>query len=281
MFSRLFSFFRTKREPDPTPQAAPEMACEAEIHPEPATDADSIDPSLDEYPDDYPRDWHIRKRQILERDNYVCQAPGCCGKDIDIHHKIPRSKGGSHRADNLVALCRIHHAIVHLDMNKIEVTSDRCSIVSAHWNAGNHVPLHVRRYRRITKPELDHIREYFGLKCRNCGSEKWEGRFRVWNHTIRIRCPGCNGRWKLEAGLKEETATLLAMAFQPQRNPRIFTFDPNLIRGISPPKFYEGCPQCVRENREGYLKVKFSIWGRYIGCSEWPRCPYVRPFRSS
>ena len=280
MFSRLFNFFRGKRTPEPAPQADREDAPKTEAQTEPVPVAASVDPAFDEWKEGYPPDWEARRRLILERDNHICQAPGCCARASDIHHIIPRAAGGHHRADNLVALCRIHHAIVHLDTNKIEVDSARCTIVSRHWRAGFEIPIHVRRHRRVTDAELTRVREYFALRCRHCGSTEWKGYLRRWTSTILIQCPGCNGRWKLEVGLTEETATHLATTFLPTQNAGSFKFDLNLIRGIKPPTFFEGCAQCLRDGRDGYLRIKFSIWGRYIGCSKWPRCPRVKPFNS-
>ena len=70
-----------------------------------------------------------RYKQVLERDNYCCQRPigithykdifgrnekTYCGKtNIEIHHIIYRSQGGSDEPDNLVCLCREHHIEAH------------------------------------------------------------------------------------------------------------------------------------------------------------------------
>lgn len=279
---RIFSFIRIKRKPKQPPKAAP-IAPETETQPEPVPVTGSIDPALDEWAEGYPQDWPHRAFEILQRDKHTCQALGCYSKAVDVHHIIPRSKGGHHRADNLVALCRIHHAIVHLDSNKIEVSSKhskRCTIVSQHWNGNAFVPLHIRRFKRVTAAELTRIREYFGLKCRRCGSTAWNGHLRVSEYTIRIRCPGCNARWKLEAGLREETGAQLAMIFLPTQNVGRFAFDPKLIRGLEPLKAYEGCPECDRNGRGGFLiEKKDTERVPYIGCTlnEELNCPYVRP----
>lgn len=53
-----------------------------------------------------PRDTHrrITRRSILARDNWTCQY---CGSEssLTIDHVIPRSKGGEHVWENLVASC--------------------------------------------------------------------------------------------------------------------------------------------------------------------------------
>lgn len=54
------------------------------------------------------------KRIARERDNYTCQYPGCDvqSRHIDVHHKGKRSQRPDLKfdPDNLVCLCRKHHA---------------------------------------------------------------------------------------------------------------------------------------------------------------------------
>jgi|GEM_PF-745932 len=64
------------------------------------------------------------KAYIRDRDNYTCQI---CKKKIaniqnEVHHIIPRSKGGSDRPDNLILLCQNCHAKVHAE--KVSCTSN-------------------------------------------------------------------------------------------------------------------------------------------------------------
>ena len=283
MLGWLLRFFQKKRGQVQPREPVPASPCQTNLDEgtvlfagKPSPESLVIDPAFDEYPDGYPPDWNARRRQILERDGFTCQAAGCCWRAVDIHHETPRSKGGNHRAENLVSLCRVHHALVHLDTNVIKVSSSRCTIVSRHMRGNTEVDSFVRRFQRITSSELTEVRETFGLRCK-CGSAKWTGYLREKDSTIRIFCPNCGGRWLLEAGLREETATQLATLLEPTINPRRFKFDLSLIRGIAPPRSYEVCPACARNHREGHLKKKRFFWVHYIGCSEWPRCPYVRP----
>lgn len=62
----------------------------------------------------YPTDWDRRRRRVLERDGYTCQACGDRGGpygDVELHvdHILPKSRGGSHREENLQTLCRGCH----------------------------------------------------------------------------------------------------------------------------------------------------------------------------
>jgi hypothetical protein len=54
------------------------------------------------------------RKLVLERDNYTCQS---CkiqlpGTKLDIHHKIPTRKGGTHDHKNLVTLCKKCHKVI-------------------------------------------------------------------------------------------------------------------------------------------------------------------------
>ncbi|MBU1701161.1 MAG: HNH endonuclease, partial [Candidatus Eisenbacteria bacterium] len=53
--------------------------------------------------------------KILERDGWQCAAPGCSSRrSLEVHHIIPRARGGSDEPDNLITLCSVHHrGIVH------------------------------------------------------------------------------------------------------------------------------------------------------------------------
>jgi 5-methylcytosine-specific restriction endonuclease McrA len=53
------------------------------------------------------------RRAILDRDGHACRADGCNSTHrLQIHHKIPWSRGGTTDPDNLITLCWYHHQIV-------------------------------------------------------------------------------------------------------------------------------------------------------------------------
>jgi hypothetical protein len=49
------------------------------------------------------------QRQILERDRYRCQFPGCSERRVEVHHIQFKSQGGSDDPSNLLCLCPAHH----------------------------------------------------------------------------------------------------------------------------------------------------------------------------
>ncbi len=54
------------------------------------------------------------RREVLARDRHRCQAPGCeHTRFLEIHHRIPRSRGGTNRPENLITLCRACHRLWH------------------------------------------------------------------------------------------------------------------------------------------------------------------------
>lgn len=69
----------------------------------------------------YPPDWKDRKKKVYQRDDYICQQCGARGgrngtHELHAHHKVPKSKGGSHDLDNLVTLCKECHENKHPHM---------------------------------------------------------------------------------------------------------------------------------------------------------------------
>lgn len=53
------------------------------------------------------------REHALVRDKYTCQ---CCGKKncrVEVHHLLPRSRGGSDKLANLITLCTDCHHLVH------------------------------------------------------------------------------------------------------------------------------------------------------------------------
>ena len=59
------------------------------------------------------------RRAVLARDRHRCATPGC-GADafLEVHHVVPRSRGGSNQAANLVTLCGRCHAFVHEEASR-------------------------------------------------------------------------------------------------------------------------------------------------------------------
>jgi len=51
-----------------------------------------------------------REHRILERDGYRCAVPGCSShRNLQVHHVVFRSRGGSDAPENRIALCAWHH----------------------------------------------------------------------------------------------------------------------------------------------------------------------------
>lgn len=64
----------------------------------------------------YPPDWEELRQSILARDQYRCQeADGDCRGPLQIHHRLPLSKGGGNQEQNLITLCLYHHVLQHPD----------------------------------------------------------------------------------------------------------------------------------------------------------------------
>lgn len=60
--------------------------------------------------------WLALRKLVLRRDHYGCQACKSRGTDynpVDVHHLKFRSAGGGDVLENLLALCRRCHALVH------------------------------------------------------------------------------------------------------------------------------------------------------------------------
>jgi hypothetical protein len=54
------------------------------------------------------------RREVLARDRHRCQGPGCGRRRfLEIHHKKPRARGGTHEPANLVTLCAACHRLWH------------------------------------------------------------------------------------------------------------------------------------------------------------------------
>lgn len=65
--------------------------------------------------------WEKVRMRCLVRDNFQCQVSNCTEtrlRYLQVHHKQWRIHGGTHDLDNLVTLCRVHHAELHPHMRQ-------------------------------------------------------------------------------------------------------------------------------------------------------------------
>lgn len=64
-----------------------------------------------------PDNWQDIRNKALLRDDYKC---GNCGgsKDLNVHHIVPKGRGGTHNLSNLKTLCKDCHKKVHPFMSK-------------------------------------------------------------------------------------------------------------------------------------------------------------------
>jgi 5-methylcytosine-specific restriction endonuclease McrA len=59
-----------------------------------------------------PKDYSALHRQVLERDNWRCQACGSM-RNLEVHHIQFRSHSGSDLEQNLLTLCASCHKLSH------------------------------------------------------------------------------------------------------------------------------------------------------------------------
>lgn len=54
------------------------------------------------------------RREVLARDRHSCRAPGCDRtRFLEVHHVVPRKRGGSNGHENLITLCGACHRFWH------------------------------------------------------------------------------------------------------------------------------------------------------------------------
>lgn len=67
-------------------------------------------------------EWEKARMRALVRDEFRCQHPGCSESNLrllEVHHIRQRVHGGTHELENLVTLCRLHHAVLHPHLRRI------------------------------------------------------------------------------------------------------------------------------------------------------------------
>jgi 5-methylcytosine-specific restriction endonuclease McrA len=64
------------------------------------------------------------RRLVLARDRHRCQTPGCRHTHfLEIHHILPRARGGTNDPENLTTLCSACHALVHQRASQVRERS--------------------------------------------------------------------------------------------------------------------------------------------------------------
>lgn len=62
---------------------------------------------------DYPPDWDDRRTKVKKRDGESCSRCFSTSKELHVHHKVPLSRGGTNKIENLVLLCKDCHSEEH------------------------------------------------------------------------------------------------------------------------------------------------------------------------
>ncbi|MCL4295690.1 MAG: HNH endonuclease [Anaerolineae bacterium] len=64
--------------------------------------------------------WRKLRQEVMFRDGWRCQWPGCGRrKHQSVHHIIFREHGGQDEEANLITLCRSHHDYLHDQVRKL------------------------------------------------------------------------------------------------------------------------------------------------------------------
>ena len=77
------------------------------------------------------------RRQILAKYRHKCQRPGCSHtRYLHVHHKTPRSQGGSNAPENLTCLCSACHTLLHDKKLSANGSWVKSPAVAYEWSSG-------------------------------------------------------------------------------------------------------------------------------------------------
>jgi hypothetical protein len=69
------------------------------------------------------------RRLVWRRDHGACRMPGCrSARNLDIHHIVPRERGGSSECANLILCCTAHHQAIHDGILIVTGTSENLDV---------------------------------------------------------------------------------------------------------------------------------------------------------
>lgn len=124
-----------------------------------------------------PSDWPQRRREVLQRDEYMCRNcerhEDMRGVSLEVHHIVPRRRGGTHHKANLMTLCehchdRVHNGSVTTPDNPLGyVDRLREEVRSFQWRQANVTDIDPRSIARKvggTLPDQDSIKLHTGIR---------------------------------------------------------------------------------------------------------------------
>lgn len=271
----------------PTPVVTNEIPCDAKPVAPPILEPGVVYPLFDFFRDgigdsNYPPDWDARRAFVRARDNNRCQVTGCLSLcPLDVHHKTPIHEGGSHRLDNLVSLCQVHHWLLPNHSLVAERTDEaRFTMCRAHTRryrtrpGRGPVKATFRRYQPASAADCEHIRDLYGLRCQ-CDSEGIH--FAEIGSELISACLRCREAWSLPRLLPEELGPMLADYYVPTANKGSFHFDTSLL-GAHPKRSVRLCHACANRAVIAVLQLRQGCRGPFMGCANFwstPSCHYT------
>ena len=242
-----------------------------------------INPAFD-FVNGYPDDWEARRQCIHERDRDRCQVTGCLNTmHLDVHHIVPINMQPDHRIENLVLLCRFHHAMLPEHDRLVQEHDNRYSLVRAHWRwnpSGTeriNVNATVRRYPhgRVTEQDMkelfEGLDERYVIECKHCQARDWKIKVRTDIDRVTVYCMKCWRAWLYERGLREEIGVQLFQTalFARQRQGRFtLSLDKLCVRAPVEPHV---CEYCRALDRLSVLEKKYNNRDnrKFLGCETW------------
>ncbi|HEY5260005.1 MAG TPA: HNH endonuclease, partial [Rhabdochlamydiaceae bacterium] len=176
----------------------------------------------------YPPYWDYLRSVVTSSDSNRCQVTGCPSRlSLHVHHVRPVAQGGAHSPDNLVSLCKFHHALEPTDGHERiwgNIKNEYFTLVHDHErnnrasDGTHHVRAHLRRLELITREELVELAQTYGFCCPNCADKRIDFIVHKNRNLIRVECTACEEATEGPQQLAEESGPHLAEILGITRN---------------------------------------------------------------